>query len=384
MTKPKPEAPLHVPAPSPLEYIHTENLVADACTIIDIARRVVQRAVNWTLVQRNWLLGQRIAEEELKDVQRAEYGAKVIRTLAEELTAIYGTGKGFDYSSLYKYLRFFKAFPRIVDAARPQFYNLLTWTHYRMLLEVSDPAAREWYAMEAASQAWNYRTLQRNIATQYYYRLLKAPNPDAVEAEMRQKTRSLQSEANLEFVKSPVIAEFLGMQPDTSFLETDLETCILSNLQRFMMELGKGYAFVERQKRIVTEVRDYFIDLVFYNFILKCFVLIDLKTDIITPQDVGQMDMYLRMFDEKFRQTDDRPTLGLILCAETDQDVMRYSILQDNNRLYASKYLLCLPTQEQLRAEIEHQKTLFYLQHGNDQGDDSRTNPSKSSTSFPK
>ncbi len=205
------------------------------------------------------------------------------------------------------------------------------------------------------------RTLQRNINTQYYYRILQSQHKDLVELEMLEKTSDFQND-KLEFVKNPVIAEFLGLSSNTDFTETDLETSIISNIQKFLMEMGKGYAFVARQQHIKTEKEDYFIDLVFYNYILKCFVLIDLKTGKITHQDVGQMDMYIRMYDELKKGTDDNPTLGIVLCTETDEDIARYSVLHGNEQLFASKYKLYLPTEEELRKEIETQKTMFYLQ----------------------
>ena len=182
---------------------------------------------------------------------------------------------------------------------------------------------------------------------------------------MKTLTADYQSD-KLEFIKNPVVAEFLGMSPDCDYLETQLETCIINNLQKFLMELGKGYAFVARQKRIVTEKNTYSIDLVFYNYILKCFVLIDLKTSAITHQDVGQMDMYIRMYDEKIRGEGDNPTLGILLCSDTDEDIARYSVMHGSEQLFASKYLLYLPSKEELRAEIENQKMMFYLQHNSD------------------
>ena len=205
------------------------------------------------------------------------------------------------------------------------------------------------------------RTLQRNINTQYYYRILQSQHKELVEREMLEKTSGFQND-KLEFVKNPVIAEFLGLSSNTDFTETDLETSIISNIQKFLMEMGKGYAFVARQQHIKTEKEDYFIDLVFYNYILKCFILIDLKTGKITHQDVGQMDMYIRMYDELKKGTDDNPTLGIVLCTETDEDIARYSVLHGNEQLFASKYKLYLPTEEELRKEIEIQKTMFYLQ----------------------
>ena len=221
--------------------------------------------------------------------------------------------------------------------------------------------AREWYLNEAMEQTWSVRTLQRNISSQYYQRLLMSQHKDVVEKEMLEITSPLQD--RLEFIKNPVIAEFLGMSQNTDFTETELETAILNNIQKFLMELGKGYAFVARQHRIHTEKEDYFIDLVFYNFILKCFVLVDLKTAKITHQDVGQMDMYIRMFDAMKRSEGDNPTLGIVLCADTDSDIARFSVLHGNEQLLASKYMLFLPTEEQLRAEIESQKQIFEEQH---------------------
>ena len=203
--------------------------------------------------------------------------------------------------------------------------------------------------------------MQRNISSQYYYRMLKSQKNTEVKNEMNTLTSQYQVD-KLEFIKNPVIAEFLGMSVNSSFTETELEKSIIENLQKFLMELGKGYAFVARQQHIRTEKEDYYIDLVFYNYILKCFVLIDLKTNKITHQDVGQMDMYIRMYDELKRNEGDNPTIGIVLCSDTDEDIARYSILNGNEQLFASKYKLYLPTEEELRAEIESQKAIFYLQ----------------------
>lgn len=343
-------------------FASTGDLLQDARGIIDSAQNAAYRAVNAALVRRNWLLGYRIAQEEMKGETRAEYGAELIKKLSKALTAEYG--KGFTKTNLYSFYSFYKAYPDIFHSPRGKSASLLSWTHYRVLLQVEDPAARDWYAKEAAEQTWSVRTLQRNVSTQYYYRLLKSQAKGPIEREMKERTAPDQAD-KLEFIKNPVIAEFLGMSPDASFTETELEASILSNLQKFLMELGKGYAFVARQQHIHTEKEDYYIDLVFYNYILKCFVLIDLKTNKITHQDVGQMDMYLRMYDERKRGEGDNPTIGIILCSDTDEDIARYSILHGNEQLFASKYKLYLPTEEELRAEIETQKALFYLQKEN-------------------
>lgn len=342
-----------------IKYVKTDDILCDMRGIIEASQEQAYQAVNSALVQRNWLLGYRIAEEELKGENRAEYGKEIIKKLADELTSIYG--KGFDYSTLYKFVRFYKLFPQILDSVSPKSMTILSWTHYRTLLQVNDAKAREWYAKEAAEQTWSVRTLQRNISSQYYYRLLKSQNKELVESEMKNLTNGYKNN-KLEFIKNPVIAEFLGMSTDTSFTESKLENSIISNLQKFLMELGKGYAFVARQQHIHTEKQDYFIDLVFYNYILKCFVLIDLKTSKITHQDVGQMDMYIRMYDELKRNEGDNPTIGIVLCSDTDEDIARYSVLHGNEQLFATKYKLYLPTEEELRAEIETQKTIFYLQ----------------------
>ena len=338
----------------------TEDIVSDLKNIIELSQKQAYQAINTALVYRNWLIGYRIAEEELKGEDRAEYGTTLIRKLSKELTNEYG--KGYTKTNLYSFYSFYKMYPNIFHSVSGKSVPLLSWTHYRTLIQVKDEKARNWYEKEAAQQAWNVRTLQRNIASQYYYRLLKSQVKDPVVEEMKQLTTKYQYD-KLEFIKNPVIAEFLSLPTNTSFTETELETSIISNLQKFLMELGKGYAFVARQQHIHTEKQDYFIDLVFYNYYLKCFVLVDLKTEKVTHQDVWQMDMYVRMYDELKRTESDNPTIGIILCLETDEDIARYSILKGNEQLFASKYKLYLPSDEELRAEIESQKTIFELQN---------------------
>ena len=341
-----------------LKYVKTGSVFEDACNIIETAQKVAYSAVDLTLVHRNWLLGKRIADEELNGESRAEYGAEVIKKLSKDLNAQYG--KGYTKTNLYNFYSFYKMYPEIFHSESGKSNVKLSWTHYRVLIQVKDDIAREWYENEALRETWSVKALQRNISSQYYYRILKTQDKAVVETEMKELTSEYQTK--LEFIKNPVIAEFLGMKEDTSFLESDLEQCIIDNLQKFLMELGKGYAFVARQQHIHTEKEDYYIDLVFYNYILKCFVLIDLKTTKITHQDVGQMDMYIRMYDELKKATDDNPTLGIVLCADTDEDIAKYSMLHENEQLFASKYKLYLPTEEELRAEIEAQKEFYYLQ----------------------
>lgn len=363
-------------------------LYSDTCIIIEEARNYAYRAVNIALTLRNWQLGERIARENLDGAERAEYGKKIITELSRDLTNKYG--KGFDRISLYNYLKFYRCFPEIVGAVsqqsqivdavsrqsenavalRPQFgilYSanpkLLPWTHYRELIRVEDAEAREWYEQEALREMWSTRTLHRNISSQYYYRLMQSGNKKKVTDEMHHLTQSMQQD-KLGFMKNPVVAEFLGLQPNADFTETELEGSIISHLQSFIMELGKGFAFVARQKHIRTDMGDFYIDLVFYNYILKCFFLIDLKTQQITHQDVGQMDMYVRMFDQLMRTEGDNPTIGLLLCSDTSEDMARYSVLHGSEQLFQAKYLTYLPTEEQLRQEIELQKQIFLEQKG--------------------
>ncbi len=344
-----------------VDYTQSDDLFGDAEQIINSARSVSRSAVNATLIQRNWLLGKRIYEEQLKGSDRAEYGKQVIAGLSEHLTSAYG--RGFDRRTLYRFVQFYKEYPKIVTTLLSQSSPVLTWSHYLVLLRVDSDQARKWYEKEAFEQGWSVRTLDRNVSTLYYDRLLLSADKEPVCAEMREKTSEYQQN-RLEFIKNPVIAEFLGIPQDKSFLESDLESAIITNLSEFLMELGKGYAFVARQQHIDADGEDYYIDLVFYNYILKCFVLIDLKTSKITHQDVGQMDMYVRMYDDLKRGEGDNPTLGIVLCTETSETIARYSVLHDNEHLFAAKYKLCLPSEEELRAEIENQKLIFASQHG--------------------
>jgi predicted nuclease of restriction endonuclease-like (RecB) superfamily len=338
---------------------NTNDIFKDVENIVEQARGYAYNAVNIAMVQRNWLLGKRIAEEELQGEDRAIYGKEIVKQLSLHLTNIYG--KGFTQSNLYQFVQFYKFFPEIFHTVCVK-SQILSWSHYRTLLRVTDKDARDWYLQEAINEMWSVRTLDRNIASQYYYRLLQSQNKKIVKEEMNQITTPFQQD-KLEFIKNPIVAEFLGLAPNTDFSETKLESSIITHIQKFVMELGKGYAFVARQQHIKTDMGDYFIDLVFYNYILKCFLLIDLKTSRITHQDVGQMDMYVRMYDNLKRTQGDNPTIGLILCSETSEDMARYSVLHDNERLFQARYLTYLPTIEQLKEEIELQKEIFRQQH---------------------
>ncbi len=337
-------------------------MFAEMSTIIEQARKSAYHSVNAILVQRNWLLGKCINEEVLNG-NKAEYGKSVIQDLSLRLTEAYG--QGFAKSNLYDYAKFYSYFPdlqndEIFPSVRGKSDIRLSWTHYRTLLQEENKEARQWYENEAAEQMWSVRTLQRNISSAYYQRMLSSQHKALVREEMEEKTKELQAD-KMDFIKNPVIAEFLGLSQNTAFTESDLETCIISHMEKFLLEMGKGFAFVARQKHIHTAKEDYYIDLVFYNYILKCFFLIDLKTAKVRHQDVGQMDMYVRMYDELVRQEGDNPTIGLLLCADTDEDIARYSVLKGNEQVFAAKYMPFLPSAEELRREIEQQKEIFFL-----------------------
>ena len=339
------------------DVYETNDIMNDIKQIIDDSRNVVYKTIDIVLLQRNWLIGKRIYEEELKETRKENYGREIIVTLSNELTKIYG--KGFDRTNLYRYFRFYTLYPKIVDTVWQQ--SFLSWSHYKLLINIDDAKVRNWYEKEAYKNAWSVRTLRRNISTQYYYRMLSSQikeniKNDDEEAIVEEKIK------HLEHIKNPLILDFLGIPENSKLRESVLEQAILSNIQVILMELGKGYAFVGRQYHIRTDNGDYYVDLVFYNYILKCFILVDLKVGEITHQDIGQMDMYVRMFDELIKDKSDNPTLGIVLCSETNADIARYSILKGNEHLFATKYKLYLPNELDLKAEIEHQKEIFYSQ----------------------
>lgn len=372
------------------KYNDEDNmLVNDLRSIVSKARSKAFAAVNYSLVERNWRIGQRIVEQEQNGASRAEYGKHVIEIASAALTEEFG--KGFSYTNIANYKRFYLTFNnlQILQTVSEEFNNpiqqtlpaksstphkedkaestqselrLLPWSHYERLIRVEDKKAREWYAKEAFEQGWSFRTLNRNINTLYYERLLMSKKKQPVVNEMQDKTKAYQQD-KLEYIKSPVVLEFLGLPEDTSLAESKLETAIINNLEKFLMEMGKGYALVARQQHIRTEENDYYIDLVFYNYLIKSFILVDLKVNRITYQDVGQMDMYLQMYDKMKKRPDDNPTIGIILCTETDSDVARYSTLAKNDQMFAAKYKLYLPDKEDLKREIERQKELYLMAH---------------------
>lgn len=317
-----------------------KDIYAEVRAAILQAREHVYKTANTAMVQTYWQIGRIIVEHEQGGSERAGYGQKIIRDLAKRLTAEFG--KGFNITNL-KYMRqFYLAFP-IGHAVSDQ----LSWTHYRMLLKVENEQERDFYAQECAKSGWSTRQLERQINSFYYQRLLASRDKEAVSKEIFEKEPAAKPE---DFIKDPYVLEFVGLKQDDAFYEKELETALIGQLQKFMLEMGRGFAFVARQQHIDLDGEHFYIDLVFYNYLLKCFVLIDLKTTKLTHQDIGQMDTYVRLYDDLKRGEDDNPTIDLILCSEKNEAIARYSVLHDSKQIFAYKYQLTLPSKE----ELEH------------------------------
>ena len=368
-----------------------ENIfIKDLRTIVYAARDTSYRMANIMQVLQNWLIGRRIVVQEQQGRARADYGKHIIELASLSLSEAFG--RGFSETQVRNYRKFYLAFSNLLiqQTAPAEFRSRLasiqqtmpaesvsdgivlpvqlSWSHYERLIRIADPKARMWYMQEAATQQWDYRTLKRNIDSQYYYRLNQTPEVKRQEVidEMHRLTANYEKEKST-FVKNPMLVEFLGLSHREAFTESKLEQAILDHLEHFLMEMGKGYALVNRQMHIHTEDDDYYIDLVFYNYLLKCFVLVDLKTTKVSYEDVGQMDMYLKLFDTYKRTEGDNPTIGIILCSETNADVARFSTLATNKQMYASKYLTYMPSKEVLAREIEQQKEIFRLRNNSEE-----------------
>lgn len=315
------------------------------------ARSTAFRAVNTIMVQTYWQIGRRIVEQEQEGQSRAGYGDYLISNLSRHLSDT--LGKGFSEANLWNMKQFYQTFPDFdrfsthrvgnSESATHRVANL-SWTNIRLIMRLNDPKEREYYLKEASSQNWSSRLLERNIKSGYYHRLISTQQHDS--------ETTLKKQGTVHFIKDPYIAEFLNLPEDLTGKESVLENALIGNLQQFLLELGKGFSFVDRQMRISTETSHFYVDLVFYNYLLKCFVVIDLKTTKLNPADIGQMDMYVRMFDALKRGEDDNPTIGIILCAEKDETMVKYSVLQENKQLFASKYKTLLPTEEELAEMI--------------------------------
>ena len=332
--------------------LKTDTIYNEIKTFIENARTQAYKAVNFAMVQAYWNIGRLIVEQEQKGEAKSKYGQALIKELSKRLT--HDFGKGFTVTNL-KYMRqFYLTFPishalrdqSNVNTLRPE----LSWTHYRLLLKVENPKARNFYIQECVESNWSTRQLERQINSFYYERLLSSQNKPVVKDEAETKAIVLRPE---NIIKDPYVLEFLDLKENSQFLEKDLEKALISKLQAFLLELGKGFAFVARQQRITADGEHFYVDLVFYNYLLKCFVLIDLKLGKLTHQDIGQMDFYVRYYENEIRTETDRPTIGIILCSEKNETIVKYSILEESQQLFASKYKLYLPTEEELIHELE-------------------------------
>lgn len=328
-----------------------ERLYNDVRSIIETARANAYRAVNFSMVQAYWSIGRSVVEEEQAGKNRAEYGKQLLANLSHRLTTEYG--KGFDYRNLAYMRQFYQTFPNM-NALRSE----LSWTHYRILMRVEKEPAREFYLQECVEGNWSTRQLERQINSLYFERILMSSKQGRplVKKEADDKKEVMQAE---QIIKDPYVLEFLNMNPNISFYEKEIEQALIDKLQGFLLELGKGFSFVSRQYRISADAKHFYVDLVFYNYILKCFLLIDLKTGELTHQDIGQMDFYVRYFEDQIRQETDNPTIGLILCAEKDKTIAKYSLLSESKQIFASKYKLYLPTVKELQQEIDRERILL-------------------------
>lgn len=320
--------------------------------VLEQARAQSYRAVNFAMVQAYWNIGRIIVEEEQKGKTKAGYGKQLIAELAKSLKADFG--KGFDQSNLWHMRSFYLAFP-ILDAVRRE----LTWTHYRLLLKVERQEVRQFYLDECIVTNWSTRQLERQINSFYYERLLSSRNKGLVKAEIKKLEPGPTPQ---DIIKDPYVLEFLGLKENKAYLENELEQGLIDKLHDFLLELGKGFSFVARQKRITIDGDHFYIDLVFYNYILKCFVLIDLKVGKLIHQDVGQMDFYIRYFEEEIKLIGDSPTIGLILCAEKNEAMAKYTLLKGSKNLFASKYKLYLPTEKELKEELKRERQMLELE----------------------
>lgn len=309
----------------------------DIAELLNIARAKAYRTVNSIMVETYWKIGQRIVEEEQGGASRAEYGTKLIENLSRYLTDTFG--KGFSEANLKNMRQFYLTYPEFDT----QCVANLSWTNIRTIIRIDNKQERDYYLKEASEQNWTSRQLERNIKSCYYHRLL------STQEGVNNTEKCLPAVINTkEFIKDPYVLEFLDLPENIKGKESTLEAALITNLQKFLLELGKGFSFVARQFRISTETDHFYADLVFYNYLLKCFVVIDLKTTKLSHADIGQMDMYVRMFDELKRGADDNPTIGIILCTDKSETMVKYSVLQESQQIFASKYKTVLPTEEEL------------------------------------
>lgn len=339
----------------------TDSLYIQIKSILEDARSTAYRAVNFTMVVAYWEVGKHIVEYEQSGALKAAYGTALLKELSAKLMADFG--KGFTETNLKYFRQFYVSFPPVEK--RHALRDELTWTHYRLLLKVEKEAARNFYINEAIAQNWSTRALERQINSFYYERILSSKDKKSVTDEAKENTNQI-FHLPEDFIKDPYVLEFLHLPSASGILEKDIEQAIITQLQQFLLELGKGFSFVAQQKRISAEGEHFYVDLVFYNYILKCFVLIDLKLGKLTHQDIGQMDFYIRWFEDNMKSDTDSQTIGIILCSAKNETVVKYSVLNDSKQLFASRYKLYLPTEEELKQELE--KDLLHYKLHNDNG----------------
>ena len=332
-----------------------EKYIIDIKQILLSARQKAYSVMNTAMVEAYWHIGKRIVEEEQNGKERAEYGEAILKNLSISLTNEFG--KGFSYANLRNFRQFYLTYPDSEIC-----YTLcskLSWSHNRLIMRVESLEARSYYLKETALENWSVRTLERNLKSFYYQRIMSTKTTGATNIELENEKQTIE-----DFIKDPYVFEFLNLPKPFNETETNIESALIKNLQNFLLELGKGFSFVARQFRISSETNHFFIDLVFYNYILKCFVIFDLKTTKLTHQDIGQLDMYVRIFDDLKRQENDNPTIGILLCADKDETIVKYSVLNDNKNLFATKYMPFLPTEAELIAEIERERIIIKQQLG--------------------
>jgi predicted nuclease of restriction endonuclease-like (RecB) superfamily len=321
------------------------DFYSDIKNILQKARDNAYRQVNFIMVEAYWNIGKQIVLQEQNGEDKAKYGKYIIKELSKKLTQDFG--KGFSAQSLWNMRQFYMIFPNLSTLWRE-----LSWSHYKLIMRIENPDAREYYIKETAQSNWSVRALERQIGTHYYERIISSKDKTPVELEAKENTKDMQLQAK-DIIKDPYVLEFLDLKDNISFREDELESALINKIQEFLLELGRGFAFVARQKHIKTQLSDFYIDLVFYNYILKCFVIIELKRGKLTHQDIGQLDMYVNMYDDLEKSKDDNPTIGIILCTSKDNTVVKYSSIKDNNNIFVSKYQMYLPSEDELIEEIE-------------------------------
>ena len=313
--------------------------------ILQKAKDTAYKQVNFIMLEAYWNIGKQIVQQEQNGKDRAQYGKYIIKELSARLTDDFE--KGYSPRNLRSMRQFYLTFANWQTVSAK-----LSWSHYQLIMRVENKQAREYYINETSKSNWSVRALERQIGTHYFERLISSKDKSVVELEAKEKTKNMQITPK-DIIKDPYVLEFLDLKDNIAFREDELESAMISKIQDFLLELGRGFAFVARQKHIKTQLSDFYIDLVFYNYLLQCFVIIELKTGKLTHQDIGQLDMYVRMYDDLEKSENDNPTIGIILCTDKDNTVVKYSSIKDNNNLFVSKYQMYLPTEQELKDEIQ-------------------------------